>query len=88
MKNTEREISSLTNQNRKEINIARKNKYQEGEIVLKKQTDHLLPLFKGKSAKQILDTIQHSHIKPYSDEERKDTETKIREILKRNNLSK
>lgn len=50
---------------------------------MKKISDHLLPLFKGKYAKQILDTINHSHIKQYTDEERKDTETKIREILKK-----
>ena len=42
----------------------------EVENILKKISDHLLPLFKGKSAKQILDTINHSHIKPYTDEEK------------------
>ena len=45
-------------------------------------SDHILPLFNGKSAKQILDTINHSHIKPYTDEEKENVEIKIRELLK------
>ena len=42
----------------------------------------MLPLFKGKSAKQILDTINHSHIKQYTDEEKENVEMRIRELLK------
>ena len=49
---------------------------------MKKISDHLLPLFKGKPAKKLLDTILHSHIKPYTDEEKENTELKIRELLK------
>jgi hypothetical protein len=57
---------------------------------LKKQTDYLLPLFKGKAASSLLETINHSSIKSYSDEEKKDAELKIRELLKerKNHLSK
>lgn len=56
---------------------------------MKKQTDYLLPLFKGKAALSLLETINHSHIKPYADKEKKDAELKIRELLKvRNNFSK
>ena len=42
----------------------------------------MLPLFEGESAKQILDTINHSHIKPYTDEEKENAELKIGELLK------
>ena len=55
---------------------------------MKKSSDHLLPLFKGELAKQILDTIHHSYIKPYTDEEKENTELRIRELLKENHLSK
>lgn len=49
---------------------------------MKKQPDHLLPLFKGKAAISILETINHSHVKHYSDNEKKNTELRIRELLK------
>lgn len=49
---------------------------------MKKSSDHILPLFKGESAKQILDTINHSHIKPYIDEEKENVEMRIKELLK------
>lgn len=49
---------------------------------MKKISDHILPLFKGKSAKQIIDTINNSHIKPYTNEEKENTELKIKELLK------
>ena len=42
----------------------------------------MLPLFKGEPAKQILDTINHSHIKPYTNEEKENVEMRIRELLK------
>jgi hypothetical protein len=48
---------------------------------LKKQPDHLLPLFRGKAALSLLEIINHSHIKPYTDEEKKNTELKIKELL-------
>ena len=71
------------NKHNRKINIKRE------KFILKKSSDHLLPLFKGETVKQILDTLQHSHIKPYADEEKKDTEVKIKKILKEeNNLSK
>lgn len=47
----------------------------------KKHNDHLLPLFKGKAAISIFDTMNHSHIKPYMDEERESDERTIGEIL-------
>ena len=52
---------------------------------MKKSSDHLLPFFKGESAKQILNVIQRSHIKPYTDEEKQNIELKIRELLKEEN---
>ena len=57
---------------------------------MKKQPDHLLPLFKGKAALSLLETINHSHIKPYTDEKKKDAESRFRELLKekRNNDTK
>lgn len=56
---------------------------------MKKQPDHLLPLFKGKAALSLLETINHSHVKPFTDKEKEETELKIRELLKeRNNFSK
>lgn len=48
----------------------------------------MLPLFKGKSAKQILETMQYFHVKSYTNEEKNNTELKIRELLKETNLSK
>lgn len=42
----------------------------------------MLPLFKGESAKQILDVINCSRIKPYTDKEKENTELRIRELLK------
>ena len=54
---------------------------------MKKSSDHILPLFKGKSAKHILDTISHSHIKPYTDEEKENTELRIRELFKNSHQS-
>ena len=63
----------------------RKTTIRREKLILKKSSDYLLPLFKGESAKQILDTIQHSHIKPYTDEEKQNTELKIRELLKEGN---
>ena len=48
---------------------------------MKKISDHLLPLFKDESAKQIIDTINHSHIKPYTNEEKENTEMRIKELL-------
>ena len=53
---------------------------------MKKILDHLLPLFKGKSAKKLSNTINHSHIKPYEDEEKENTELKIRELLKEQSI--
>lgn len=53
---------------------------------MKKSSDHMLPLFKGKSAKQILETINRSHINPYTNEEKENTELKIKELLKENQL--
>lgn len=47
----------------------------------KKYNDHLLPLFKGKAAISLLDTMNHSHIKPLTDEEKENTERTIGEIL-------
>ena len=38
---------------------------------MKKQSDYLLPLFKSKAALSLLETINHSLIKPYTDEEKK-----------------
>ena len=67
------------NKHSKKINIKKE------KFILKKSSDHLLPLFKGETAKQILDTLQHSHIKPYTDEEKQNTELKIRELLKEEN---
>lgn len=49
---------------------------------MKKISDRLLPLFKDEYAKQIIDTINISHIKPYTDEEKENTELKIKELLK------
>lgn len=52
------------------------------------ESDHSLPLFKGKSVNQLLATINNSHIKPYTpytDEEKEETEMKIRELLKETN---
>ena len=40
----------------------------------------MLPLFKEESAKQILDTINHSHIKPCTDEEKEKTKRRIKEL--------
>lgn len=48
---------------------------------MKKHSDHLLPLFKGKGAISILETMNHSHIKSYTDKEKENTEIKIRELL-------
>jgi hypothetical protein len=56
---------------------------------MNKQADHLLPLFKGKITLSLLETINHSSIKPYTDKRKEDAELKIRELLKvRNNISK
>ena len=49
---------------------------------MKKQPDQLLPLFRGKAALSLLESISHSHIKPYSDEEKENTESKIKKLLK------
>ena len=49
---------------------------------MKKLQDHLLPLFKGKAALSLLETINHSHVKPYTDDEKENTESKIVELLK------
>ena len=49
---------------------------------IKKTSDHLLPLFKEVSARQILETIKHSHIKPYADEEKNNTWLRIYELSK------
>lgn len=49
---------------------------------IKKTSDHLLPLFKEESARQILETIKHSHIKVYTDEEKNNTWLRIKELLK------
>lgn len=38
---------------------------------MKKQPNHLLPLFKGKAALSVLETLNHSHIKPYTNEKGK-----------------
>ena len=50
---------------------------------MKKQSDYLLPLFKSKAALSLLETINHSHIKLYTDEEKKDAELRIGELLKK-----
>ena len=55
---------------------------------MKKISDHLLPLFKGKVALSLLETVNHSHIKPYTDKEKDDVELKIRELLKKRFLFK
>ena len=65
-----------------------KEQYTNIEELEKKSLDHVLPLFKGESVKQILDTINHSHVKPYSDEEKENTELRIRELLEENHSSK
>ena len=49
---------------------------------MKKISDHILPLFKDETVKQILDTINSSHIKSYTDEEKENIELKIKELLK------
>ena len=49
---------------------------------MKKISNYVLPLFKGKSAKKLLNIINNSHIKPYTDEEKENTELKIKELLK------
>lgn len=67
------------NKHNRKINIKRE------KFILKKSSDHLLPLFKGESTKQILNVIQRSHIKPYTDEEKQNIELKIRELLKEEN---
>ena len=38
---------------------------------MKKHPSHILPLFKGKASLSLLETINHSHIKPYTNEEKK-----------------
>ena len=52
---------------------------------MSKQSDHILPLFKGKVALSLLETINHSHIKPYTDEEKERVESRFRELLKEKN---
>lgn len=49
---------------------------------MKESLNHILPLFKGNAAKQLLTTINHSCIKSYTDEEKENTELKIRKLLK------
>ena len=53
---------------------------------MKKISDHLLPLFKGKSAKQILNIINRSRIKSYTNKEKENTELRIRELLEKKDL--
>ena len=55
---------------------------------MKKYPDHLLPLFKGKTTLSLLETLNHSHIKPYTNEER--AKSRFRKLLKekRNNDTK
>ena len=48
---------------------------------MKKISDNTLPLFKGEFAKQLLNTIEHSHLKSYTDEEKENTEMIIKEFL-------
>lgn len=48
---------------------------------MKKHPDYLLPLFMSKAAITLLETINHSHIKPYTDVEKENTESNIRELL-------
>ena len=38
-------------------------------------------IFKGEAARSILETLKSAKIKPYSDEERIETERKLEEIL-------
>lgn len=49
---------------------------------MKKQSDYLLPLFKSKAALSLLETINHSSIKPYTDEDKENTESTIRKLVK------
>lgn len=55
---------------------------------MKKISDNILPLFKGEFAKQLLNTIEHSHLKAYTDEEKENTEMIIKEFLEKELLSK
>lgn len=41
-----------------------------------------LPILKGTAAISIKETIKNSKIKPYSDEEKRETEKRIQQILK------
>lgn len=55
---------------------------------MKKISDNTLPLFKGEFSKQLLNTIEHSHLKSYTDEEKENTEMIIKEFLEKELLSK
>lgn len=49
---------------------------------MKKHSDHLLPSFKCKAALSLLETLNHSHIKPYTDDEKENAELKNQRIIK------
>ena len=43
----------------------------------------VIPILRGKAASSILETIRTSRIKPYTQEERMETERKIQEVLQK-----
>lgn len=48
---------------------------------MKKQQDHLLPLFKGKAVISIFDTMNHSHIKSLNDEEKENLKLVAKQLI-------
>ena len=50
---------------------------------MSKHPDHLLPLFKSKATLSLLETINHSHIKPYThiQMKKRKAESRFRELL-------
>lgn len=43
----------------------------------------VVPLLRGEAAKSLLETVEHSRIKPYSLQEKVETEQKIKEIIEK-----
>ncbi len=60
--------------------MKKNNKMEDKKMALSMA---IVPLLRGEAAKSLLETVEHSRIKPYSLQEKVETEQKIREIIEK-----
>lgn len=64
--------------------MKKNNKMEDKKMALSMA---IVPLLRGEAAKSLLETVEHSRIKPYSLQEKVETEQKIREIIEKRSKS-